>query len=131
MLQEYAKIPMAAQMLPQIMGRDKAFFEQHGYWFSPSILAPHELESLANAQDAIHAGVYETGEQPVDSYWKPEDGLTKLRKFDDTHLCNRAIAAMVRDPRIGSIAAGLLGTEAISLWHDQFLYKPPGAKAEG
>jgi ectoine hydroxylase-related dioxygenase (phytanoyl-CoA dioxygenase family) len=63
--------------------------------------------------------------------WQPSDGDV-LRKNDYASLRVDELAALVRHPAIGAIAAALSGADGIRLWHDQLLRKPvdrPGREA--
>lgn len=109
---------------------DIAFFAENGYWLSPPILGQERLEALRAAMDAIYAGEYETGVEPWCGGWKPGGDPLQIRKTDNAHWSNHTIRALATDPTIGAIAARLMATDEVRLWHDQLLYKPgagPGA----
>ncbi len=114
-----------------IRDEDKTAFDEKGYWIGPKIFEQDELDRLAAAQDAVNAGVYETGTAPADVYWRPGDNERCLRKIDNAHLANRTIRTYVTHPTLGQVAAQLLGVDTIRLWHDQLLYKPPGGTSAG
>lgn len=117
--------------IPDVREEDRSFFREQGYWLSPKIFEQDELDRLADAQDAVNAGRYETGNAPADVYWRPGDDADAVRKIDNTHLANRTLFACVTHAGLGATAADLLGVDMIRLWHDQLLYKPPGGKSSG
>ncbi len=108
------------QVLPA--AEDVAFFEETGYWIAPKIIDDNRLEALRRHMTFIYNENYETGRMPFWNYWKPGSG--RLRKTDNTHWSDFTIRELVTDPVIGAIAAELMRTDIIRLWHDQLLFKP-------
>lgn len=114
------------QVLPT--AEDVAFFEETGYWIAPKIIDDNRLEALRRHMTFIYNEIYETGRAPHRGYWKP--GAGQLRKTDNTHWSDLTIRELVIDPVIGAIAAELMRTDIIRLWHDQLLFKPGRAAGE-
>ncbi|MBO0603310.1 phytanoyl-CoA dioxygenase family protein [Sporosarcina sp. E16_3] len=108
------------QVLPT--KEDVAFFEENGYWVAPKIISDERLELLRERMESIYDGKYESGKEPF-SNWKKEDG-PGLRKSDNVHWADHVYRELATDEMIGSIAAELMKSNAIRLWHDQLLYKP-------
>lgn len=111
---------LSTQVIPS--AQDVAFFEENGYWITPKIIDDDRLEALRNHMALIYEENYETGKLPWRGYWKPGSG--RLRKTDNTHWSDLTLRALTTDPTIGAIAARLMRTNIIRLWHDQLLFKP-------
>ncbi|MBN9391851.1 MAG: phytanoyl-CoA dioxygenase family protein [Chloroflexi bacterium] len=111
--------PESAQVIPG--PAEVEFFEKNGFWISPKIVDDNRLETLRRHMMFIYNENYETGRAPF-SFWKPGSG--SLRKTDNVHWSDFTFRDLVQDPVIGEIAAALLRTPIIRLWHDQLLFKP-------
>ena len=48
--------------------------------------------------------------------------FTQCLRLADTHA---PTARLLRDPRLGELAAALTGVDGVRIWHDQALFKPP------
>jgi ectoine hydroxylase-related dioxygenase (phytanoyl-CoA dioxygenase family) len=103
---------------------DVRFFAEQGYWLGGKVLSDAELEALIAAQDEVFAGRFETGRTPWAGGWQDDGDPTQIRKTDNAHWANRTISQLVQNPTIGAMAARLMQTPAVRLWHDQLLYKP-------
>ncbi len=103
---------------------DVAFFQEKGYWVSPKIISDDRLEQLRERMERVYNEQFETGKPPWRGYWKTGDNPRALRKTDNSHWSDLVIRALATDPVIGAIAAKLMQTDCIRLWHDQLLYKP-------
>ena len=102
---------------------DTVFFEENGYWIAPKLISDTRLETLKQHMELIHQQQFETGHAPWEGYWKPDSG-ERLRKTDNSHWADLTLRSLATDPLIGEIAARLMRTNTIGLWHDQLLYKP-------
>lgn len=103
-------------------------FEEDGYWLGPKLFDAGQREALAYAVDEVNAGRYETGREPMARFWSPGDDPYALHKVDNSHWCNPVLAEVVRNRQIGRLAAQLLETAAVRLWHEQILMKPAGGR---
>jgi hypothetical protein len=111
---------------------DVRFYQEQGYWVSPRVFSDQELAELREHQDRVYAGVHETGRQPWRGGWKPKENRPlEIRKTDNSHWADRTICNAVLNPTIGAIAARLHAVNAVSLWHDQLLFKPNGGEQTG
>ena len=115
---------LAEEMVVDEQARTR--FETDGYWLGPEIFDAAQREELAYAVDEVNAGRYETGRDPLSRFWSPGDDPYALHKVDNSHWCNSVLADAVINPRIGQLAAQLLDTPAVRLWHEQILMKPAG-----
>jgi ectoine hydroxylase-related dioxygenase (phytanoyl-CoA dioxygenase family) len=112
-------VPAPGQVLPG--PADVDFFEQNGFWIAPQIIDAQRLEVLRRHMTLIYNQNYETGRAPY-NFWQPGSG--SLRKTDNVHWSDFTFRDLALDPVIGEIAAALLRTPIIRLWHDQLLFKP-------
>ncbi len=101
-------------------------FEEDGYWLGPELLAAEHRKDVAFALDEVYAGRYETGREPLARFWKPGDDPYALHKVDNAHWCHPILAEFVHNPQIGRLAAHILDTPTVRLWHEQILMKPAG-----
>lgn len=119
---------MPAMLDPAVLpGEDDVqFFQDNGYWKSAKIISDERLVQLRRAMDDVYALKFETGRAPWSHSWSPGDNPMALRKTDNAHWSNNTIRDLATDGVIGAIAAKLLRSPEIRLWHDQLLYKPGG-----
>jgi len=110
--------------------QDVTFFENEGYWVAPKLLDERRLNNLRDHMMRVYEGDYETGREPVAGYWQPGGNAGSLRKTDNSHWSDLTLRALATDPAIGEIAATLMRTKSIRLWHDQLLYKPGDGEAK-
>ncbi len=115
--------PEARALLPT--DEEVAFYREHGYYVSRKIFTEAELDAAVEGSERFYRGERDHEPPPGMKWkgWTPEQGDV-LRKNDWASLEQDALAALVRKPVLGAIAARLAGAEEIRLWHDQLLYKP-------
>jgi ectoine hydroxylase-related dioxygenase (phytanoyl-CoA dioxygenase family) len=107
-----------------------AEFWERGYWISPRLFDADQISRLRTAVTRMRAGQYDRaipsqyGAQPL-----PLDS-PKVSQNCNSFWLNDEIRAAVTSPVIGKIAARLMRTPGVRLWHDQAIYKP-GIGAEG
>jgi hypothetical protein len=103
------------------------FYQTHGYYQSKKIFTDAQIDTaIAGSERYYHGERYHSLPAFVPG-WQPEHG-NGLRKNDYASLQNRELAALVRKPLLGAIAARLCGA-SVRLWHDQLLYKPPSDRS--
>jgi hypothetical protein len=101
------------------------FYREHGYYRSDAIIPVELLDSALDAIGRFYAGIADHAAPPgITPGWKPGDSDLALRKNDFASFQVDALAALIRHPPLGEIAAHLVG-EPVRLWVDQLLYKPP------
>lgn len=110
--------------MPSILPKEEdiAFYNTNGYWISPKAIDDERLELLKRHMDKVYRWEFETGREPFKA-WKDSPGL---RQTDNCHWADYVLRDLATDPLIGEMAAILLGTDEVRLWHDQLLCKPPG-----
>jgi Phytanoyl-CoA dioxygenase (PhyH) len=105
---------------------DIAFYEAHGWYISPKILADEVIDQAILGSERFYRGDRD-GVVPVsDGYsnWKPEDG-DGIRNNEFVSLQNQELRQLATQPIISAIAARLSRTDQIRLFDDQLVYKPP------
>lgn len=100
-------------------------WNERGYHIHDQVFSEEEVELLRSACEEVAEGRYETATPPDDLAWAKRNDPLAVIKVDNAWKANRTIQRYVTSPRIGHIAAQLLGAPSIRLWHDQYLYKPP------
>lgn len=107
-----------------VSAADRQRFYETGYWISPKLVDDARIARLRDAQERIWRGEFDGAAYPMTGPWNmPADPLA-LRKLDNGWWINDEVRSLVTDPVLGAIAADLLDTDEIRLWHDQVLYKP-------
>ena len=106
----------------------KELFNREGFVLTAPIVPADVIERAVVGMDAVLAGEYETGVEPRTRLWNPGDDPQALRKVDMPHVCNRAVAELIKHASIGEWAAALIGAQTVHVWAVQLLYKPPGGR---
>lgn len=106
--------------------KDIAFYEEHGWWISPPLLSPEEIEDARFGLERYYSGerdavlLVELGTD-----WNPSRGDV-LRQNDYVSLQVEELGRLARHPLVAATAARLARTKEVRLFHDQLIYKPPG-----
>ena len=99
-------------------------FNEKGYHIHDPLFSDAEIVEIRQACFEVCAGTYETGIEPDERFWNPGDDPLAMHKIDNCWKSNRTILAAVTSPRLGHIAAQLIGVSEMRLWHDQLSWKP-------
>ncbi len=83
-----------------------------------------EVEEIRAACERVAQRDYATGIAPGWRAWEPGAAPTALCKIDNGWYSDPVIRAAAASPRLGRVAAQLIGAHGIRLWHDQYLRKP-------
>jgi ectoine hydroxylase-related dioxygenase (phytanoyl-CoA dioxygenase family) len=112
---------------------DVAFYDEHGYWVSGSILPGALLDEAALAAERFYRGERDARLPFAEGYsnWSPANGLDVVRNNEFVSLQSHGLARLARQPVIGAIAGRLARTSQIRLLDDQLVYKPPGTADRG
>jgi len=106
---------------------DVLFFEEHGWWTSPVIIPEEVLERASLGAERHYAGERDQdliiGGGFLD--WRPEHGDV-VRLNDYVSMQNDDLRELVELPVLAQCAAMLARTDAVRLFHDQLICKPPG-----
>lgn len=114
---------MSAETI-SITQEDIQTFQENGYWISPKLISDEQIERLREAHDRIWRGEVDGDGYTRNGSWTMPENPLKLRKLDNGWWVNNEIRDLVTSPLIGELAAALMGTDEVRLWHDQVLYKP-------
>jgi Phytanoyl-CoA dioxygenase (PhyH) len=111
---------------------DVARYERDGWYIAPQVVPHTLLDSVRRAIDEYHTGKRDRQlpREAKFSDWRPGDG-DGVRNNEFCSLQNDGVRELVMLPAIGAIAARLARSEAIRLFDDQAIYKPPAAGEVG
>ena len=122
---EFGLTDSERELLPT--DEDVQFFAEHGWYLSQKLLTDEEVDELTAASDAFYAGARDRllpSHPPKIAYWRPEQGPVQ-RHHDYVHYESDAIAAILRKPLIGAVAARLARAAEIRIFQSTMIYKPP------
>jgi ectoine hydroxylase-related dioxygenase (phytanoyl-CoA dioxygenase family) len=106
---------------------DVASYAEHGWYVSKKLLTDDEVDTLAAASERFYAGERTRRlprRPPSLAYWEPSHGPVQ-RHNDYIHYESEEIAAVLRKPLIGAVAARLAGADEIRIFQSTLIYKPP------
>lgn len=104
-----------------------AWYQTHGWYLSKQLLTDEEVERLTAASEAFYSGARSRRlphRPPTLAYWEPSHGPIS-RHNDYIHYESDEIAAILRKPIIGAVAARLAGAAEIRIFQATLIYKPP------
>jgi ectoine hydroxylase-related dioxygenase (phytanoyl-CoA dioxygenase family) len=102
-----------------------AEFVRDGFVVVPDLLTDDELERYGAAVDAAVRARQRDDTRPLEQKSRYEQSFQQcINLWED----NPAVRPLTFHPRIGRVAAELLGVDAVRLWHDQALYKEAGGR---
>jgi ectoine hydroxylase-related dioxygenase (phytanoyl-CoA dioxygenase family) len=113
------------ELLPS--DEDVEWYAKHGWYLSKKLLTDEEVDRLVAASDAFYAGARSRRlptRPPTLAYWEPEHGDVQ-RHNDYIHYESDEIAAILRKPLIGAVAARLAQASEIRVFQSTMIYKPP------
>jgi ectoine hydroxylase-related dioxygenase (phytanoyl-CoA dioxygenase family) len=106
---------------------DVAWYAEHGWYLSKKLLTDEEVDTLTAASERFYAGRRDRTlpvRPPNLAYWEPSHGAVQ-RHNDYIHYESDEIAAILRKPVIGAVAAALAQAEAIRVFQATLILKPP------
>ncbi|GLZ39781.1 phytanoyl-CoA dioxygenase family protein [Actinokineospora sp. NBRC 105648] len=104
-----------------------AEYAARGWYLSRKLFTDDEIDTLVEATERFYAGHTDRRlpvRPPNLAYWTPERGDVQ-RHNDYVHYENDEIAAILRKPLLGAVAARLARAEEIRVWQSTLIYKPP------
>ncbi|MFM2314425.1 MAG: putative phytanoyl-CoA dioxygenase [Cyanobacteriota bacterium] len=106
--------------------KDICFYEEHGWYISPSVISEAIIDQAIAGSQAFYDGVRDAVLPVATGYsnWKPEDGDV-VRNNEFVSLQKTELKQLALQPIIGAIAARLARTSEIRILDDQLVYKPP------
>ncbi|HEY2578267.1 MAG TPA: phytanoyl-CoA dioxygenase family protein [Streptosporangiaceae bacterium] len=106
-------------------------YAEHGWYLSKKLLTDEEADALTAASEHFYAGRRDRTlplRPPNLAYWEPSHGGVQ-RHNDYIHYESGEIAAILRKPLIGAVAAALAQAGEIRVFQSTLILKPP-SKAE-
>ncbi|MFI5529976.1 phytanoyl-CoA dioxygenase family protein [Kitasatospora sp. NPDC051853] len=104
-----------------------AGYQERGWYLSGKLFTDEELDTLQAATEDYYEGHRDRTlavRPPRLAAWQASDGPVQ-RHNDYVHYENDAIAAILRKPLVGAVAALLAGAEEIRVFQSTLIYKPP------
>ncbi|MBA3847710.1 MAG: phytanoyl-CoA dioxygenase family protein [Planctomycetes bacterium] len=113
------------QTAPRTTDAEIAAFDRDGFHIHPEpLFDARELAAIRAACDDVAHLRYATGVAPDARGWEPGAKATAVVKIDNAWKSDPTVLSAVTDPRVGRVAARLVGADGMRLWHDQYLRKP-------
>jgi ectoine hydroxylase-related dioxygenase (phytanoyl-CoA dioxygenase family) len=110
----------------QVPREDVAAYRDRGYWISPKLFSDEQIDRLRRAFERMFHGDFDgDGWSYEDEFAKLPDDPQAVRKLTNGWWINHEVRDLVLGPQLGRVAAALMQTDAIRLWHDQVVWKPP------
>jgi len=115
---------------PKVTKEDKEYFDKNGYWIAPKMINDEDIQRLRKEYERLYSGEVDTGATPYEyEYYKKalklhSENTPRVMKVNNAWWINLTIREVACSHAIGSIAAQLLNTDEIRLWHDQAIWKP-------
>lgn len=100
-------------------------WDRDGFHIHPEpLFTAAECAAIREACEHVAHHRYATGVAPDNRFWEPGAAPTAVCKIDNAWRSDPVTAAAACSPRVGRIAAQLIGADGMRLWHDQYLRKP-------
>ncbi len=104
-------------------------YAERGWYLSRKLFTDEEIDTLVEASERFYAGERDRTlpSRPARlAYWEPDKG--KVQRHNDYILYESAsIAAILRKPLLGAVAARLAEADEIRVFQSTLIYKPPVA----
>lgn len=95
-------------------------FQRDGHVLVRGLVPPEEVEAFRPVIEEVVAATHDP-QGRIDDYSRLFTQVTNIWRISE------AARRIVFDPRFARAAAQLLGVDSVRLYHDQALFKPPGA----
>ncbi|PPK68365.1 phytanoyl-CoA dioxygenase family protein [Actinokineospora auranticolor] len=102
-------------------------YAARGWYLSRKLFTDAEIDTLVEATERFYAGHADRRlplRPPNLAYWTPERGDVQ-RHNDYIHYESDEVAAILRKPVLGAVAARLAQADEIRVWQSTLIYKPP------
>lgn len=118
-------------------------YREQGFFVRESVLGEQDLQALRQATERVHQRIVarsaEDGAEPEERIeyqryqtveasrvkWEWREQVQQIRSMEPVHHLDPRISELIDDPRLTRPAAGLLGTDDISLFTDKLNFKRP------
>ena len=109
------------------------FFNDNGYLKYGQAIESHEVEDLRAGLNRV-IQIEATGGDDTSPEFKfghrrssdAEGAVRPITQFMNMWKREKVYESILNEPRISAVAAALLGTNRVRLWHDHVISKPPG-----
>ncbi|GAA3057530.1 phytanoyl-CoA dioxygenase family protein [Actinokineospora globicatena] len=104
-----------------------AEYGRRGWYLSRKLFSDAEMDTMVEATERFYAGHTDRRlplRPPNLAYWTPEKGDVQ-RHNDYVHYESDEVAAILRKPLLGAVAARLAQAEEIRVWQSTLILKPP------
>jgi len=114
----------------QLTEEDLIQFHIKGYWVGPQLVSDEDVRVLRMELERVMKGEVDNSASPYEyQYWqkvvtKHNSNSPDVRKINNAWWVNQTMRSVVTSSAIGRIAARLLNTPEVRLWHDQAIWKP-------
>ncbi|GAA2977056.1 phytanoyl-CoA dioxygenase family protein [Actinokineospora diospyrosa] len=122
---QYALTEAERALLPT--DDEVAEYAARGWYLSRKLFSDAEMDTLVEATERFYAGHTDRRlplRPPNLAYWTPEKGDVQ-RHNDYIHYESDEVAAILRKPLLGAVAARLARAEEIRVWQSTLIFKPP------
>ncbi|MBM7773714.1 hypothetical protein JOD54_003918 [Actinokineospora baliensis] len=122
---QYALTDAERALLPT--DDEVAEYAARGWYLTRKLFSDNEMDALVEATERFYAGHTDRRlplRPPNLAYWTPEKGDVQ-RHNDYVHFENDEVAAILRKPLLGAVAARLARAEEIRVWQSTLIFKPP------
>ena len=109
---------------PDVTEQDIQEYWEKGYWISPTLLDQPTIARIREELIRIFNDERDSDNYTWFEFPKPEPGSGQLHQVTNGWWVNDTIRELVTHPSIGKMAAALMKTPEVRLWHDQVLSKP-------
>src|SRR3984957_17391661 len=102
---------------------DVEFYAEHGWYLTQKLFAGDEIDEPPAATEPYYAGEPDRAlplRPPKAAYWDPSKGDVQ-RHNDYVHYEHDGIAALLRKPLIGAVAAALARSEEIIVFQSTLI----------
>lgn len=102
-------------------------YQRRGWYLTRKLFTDDEVAALIAATDEFYAGHRDRtlpDRPPNLAYWEPSHGAVQ-RHNDYIHYESDAVAAILRKPVVGAVAARLAAADQIRVFQSTLIYKPP------
>jgi hypothetical protein len=106
---------------------DVESYAEHGWYLSQKLFTDGEVDELVAASERYYAGERDRTlpARPAKlAYWDPSQGDVQ-RHNDYVHYEHDGLAALLRKPLLGAVAAALARADEIRVFQSTLIYKPP------
>jgi len=100
-------------------------YEKQGWWISPPVLSESDIEAALYGADRFSAGEQDNVLPGFNAEPELDKNSGEIRQCDYISLRVNEFAGLIATPVIGALAARLMRSETVRLFHDQLIHKPP------